>query len=43
MGEKIGHKYKVTRLLGTGTFGRVVEGVADGQSYALKVTLGQVR
>jgi len=23
-GEKLGHKYKVTRLLGTGTFGRVL-------------------
>ncbi len=37
MGEKIGHKYRVTRLLGTGTFGRVVEGRNDGRYFAIKV------
>lgn len=43
VGEKIGHKYRVTRLLGTGTFGRVMEGRYEGRYYAIKVTLGQVR
>lgn len=43
VGEKLGHKYKVTRLLGTGTFGRVVEGRYDGRFFAIKVNMRQVR
>lgn len=38
IGEKLGHKYKVTRLLGTGTFGRVVEARYKEAAYAVKVS-----
>ena len=43
VGETIGHRYRITRLLGTGTFGRVLEARYDGNLYAIKVTFWQVR
>lgn len=33
----IGYKYKVVGLLGTGTFGRVVEGRCNGRSFGIKI------
>ena len=37
VGEYLGRKYKVIRLLGDGTFGRVVEAERDRKIYAVKV------
>lgn len=36
--EIIGKKYRVTKLLGDGTFGRVVEAEYKGELFAVKVT-----
>lgn len=33
----MGRKYRVKRLLGDGTFGRVVEAERDRKTYAVKV------
>jgi serine/threonine protein kinase len=38
-GELLNGNYRVTKLLGEGTFGRVVEAQANGRKYAIKVIL----
>ena len=38
-GEKIGYKYRITGVLGDGTFGRVLKGEYEGKYFAIKVTM----
>ncbi len=35
--------YQVTKLLGEGTFGRVVEAQAKGRKYAIKVSINIIQ
>jgi hypothetical protein len=35
--------YKVTRMLGEGTFGRVLEAERKGKRYAIKVNINKLR